>query len=152
MSTLYDHDFYSWTLEQAQALRRVADQRINAMPELDWLELAQEVEDLGRSLERELYSRFSVLLVHLLKWRHQPSLRGMSWELTIAHQRLELSRLLAKNPGLKTKVAAEYADAYQSARLQAAKETGLALASLPSVCPFTREQALDEGFLPEATT
>ena len=152
MSTLYDHDFYSWTLEQAQALRRVADQRINAVPELDWLELAQEVEDLGRSLERELYSRFSVLLVHLLKWWRQPSLRGMSWELTIAHQRLELSRLLAKNPGLKPKVATGCADAYQSARLQAAKETGLALASLPSVCPFTPERALDEGFLPEATT
>ena len=152
MSTLYDSDFYSWTLEQAHILRRAADQRINAVPELDWLELAQEVEDLGRSLERELYSRFSVLLVHLLKWRHQPSLRGVSWELSIAHQRLELIRLLAKNPGLKPKVEPEYEDAYRSARLQAARETGLALSALPAKCPFTREQALDDAFLPEATS
>jgi hypothetical protein len=152
MSTLHDRDFYSWTVEQAQALRRAADQRINAVPELDWAELAQEVEDLGRSLERELYSRLSMLLLHLLKWRHQPSMRGRSWELTIAHQRLELNRLLAKNPGLKPKVAAEFADAYEPARLQAAKETGLALSSLPSACPFTRDQVLDDGFLPEATS
>jgi len=66
------------------------DQRLNAMPNLDWLELAKEVEDLGRSLERELYSRFAILMAHLLKWRHQPSFRGTSWELTLAHQRLEL--------------------------------------------------------------
>jgi hypothetical protein len=149
MSTLYATDFYSWTREQAAMLRRAADQRLNAVPELDWHELAQEVEDLGRSLERELYSRFSVLLVHLLKWRYQLSLRGFSWELTIARQRFELSRLLAKNPGLKRKTASEFGDAYQAARLQAAKETGLALTSMPTDCPFEREQVLDEAFLPE---
>jgi Domain of unknown function DUF29 len=152
MSTLYATDFYSWTREQAAMLRRAADQRLNAVPELDWHELAQEVEDLGRSLERELYSRFSVLLVHLLKWRYQPSLRGFSWELTIARQRFELSRLLAKNPGLKRKAASEFGDAYQAARLQAAKETGLALTSMPTDCPFEREQVLDEAFLPEDGT
>ena len=150
MTTLHDTDFYSWTLEQARYLRRVADQRLNAPPELDWLELAQEVEDLGRSLERELYSRFSVLLAHLLKWRHQPSFRGTSWELTIAHQRLELGRLLASNPGLKAKADAEFADAYRAARLLVARETGLALAAFPARCPFTREQALSDTFLPEA--
>ena len=150
MTTLHDTDFYSWTLEQARHLRRVADQRLNAPPELDWLELAQEVEDLGRSLERELYSRFSILLVHLLKWCHQPSFRGTSWELTIAHQRLELGRLLARNPGLKAKVEAEFQDAYRSARLLAARETGLALTAFPARCPFTREQALSDTFLPEA--
>jgi hypothetical protein len=151
MSMLHDTDFYSWTLEQARVLRRAADQWVNAMPELDWLELALEVEDLGRSLGRELYSRFAVLLGHLLKWRHRPSLHGTSRELSIAHQRLELNRLLEKNPGLKPKAAVEYADAYRSARLQAAKETGLAIGSLPEVCPFTREQALHDAFLPEAT-
>ena len=150
MTTLHDTDFYSWTLEQARHLRRVADRRLNAPPELDWLELAQEVEDLGHALERELYSRFSVLLAHLLKWRHQPSFRGTSRELTIAHQRLELGRLLARNPGLKAKVEAEFQDAYRSARLLAARETGLALTAFPARCPFTREQTLSDTFLPEA--
>jgi hypothetical protein len=150
MSTLYEADFYSWTQEQARSLRRVADRRVNSVPELDWRQLAEEVQDLGRSLERELYSRYGVLLLHLLKWRHQPSLRGASWELTITHQRFELALLLARNPGLKRKLAREFADAYQSARLLAAKETGLALAIFPAACPFSRNQAVDSGFWPEA--
>lgn len=149
MSSLYETDFYSWAKEQAAGLRLLADRRPNTLPELDWQQLAQEVEGLGRSLERELYSRLTVLLLHLLKWHFQPSFQSKSWELTITNQRRELARLVAKNPGLKSKVAEEYKDAYAPARLQAASETGLALQSLPEVCPFSQAQALDENFWPD---
>lgn len=149
VSALYETDFYRWTQEQARHLRRAADLRVNAAPEIDWLELAEEVEDLGRSLERELYSRLSVLLAHLLKWQLQPSPCGNSWALTIAHQRLELARLLRKNPGLKAKVGGEFDDAYRAARLLAARETGFDMSVVPEHCPFTRSQALDESYLPE---
>jgi hypothetical protein len=149
VSALYETDFYRWTQEQARHLRRAADLRVNATTEIDWLELAEEIEDLGKSLERELYSRLSVLLAHLLKWQIQPSLRGNSWALTIAHQRFELGRLLRKNPGLKAKIAGEFGDAYRAARLLAARETGFDLELLPEHCPFTRAQVLDESFLPE---
>lgn len=44
---------------------------------------------MGRSEKRELESRLTVLLVHLLKWRHQPIRGGGSWQLTIDEQRLQ---------------------------------------------------------------
>ncbi len=69
---LYERDYYSWALEQAQALRA---RRTEA---LDWENLAEEVEGLGRGEVRELESRLEVLLVHLLKWRYQPKKRRRS--------------------------------------------------------------------------
>jgi hypothetical protein len=148
MSTLYETDFYSWTRTQAAGLRRLAERRLNAVPDLDWLELADEIEQLSRSLERELYSRYAVLLMHLLKWRFQPGHRCGSWQLTITDQRRELARLLAKNPGLKSKVAAEFADAYEPARLRAMSETGFGDDLFPPGCPWPLDQAVDAAFWP----
>lgn len=148
MATLYDTDFYSWTRTQAAGLRRLAEQRLNAAPDLDWLELADEVEQLSRSLERELYARYVVLLTHLLKWQFQPGFRCGSWQLTITGQRRELARLVAKNPGLKSKLAAEFADAYEPARLRAMSETGFAEDFFPSACPYPLDQAVEAAFWP----
>ena len=36
---LYEHDFYSWTQQQSQALRRAADERVNAPADVDWANL-----------------------------------------------------------------------------------------------------------------
>ncbi len=148
MSTLHETDFYSWTQAQAAGLRRLARMRLNTVPELDWQVLAEEVEGLGRSLERELYSRYVVLLSHLLKWRSQPGFRSRSWQLTITDQRRELARLLAKNPGLKSKVAAEFADAYEPARRRAMSETGLPDHAFPEACPYLVDQVGDGDFWP----
>lgn len=149
MSALHDRDFYTWSQAQAAGLRRIAELRLNDMPALDWHELAEEIEELGRSLERELRSRYVVLLLHLLKWRHQPGFRCGSWRLSVTNQRREIARLLRKNPGLKGRAADEFADAYEPARSKAASETGFALATFPELCPFSREQVENEGFWPD---
>ncbi len=66
---LYDQDFYGWTQQQAKALK----QRL--VMELDWQHLQEEIQALGRQEYRELVSRLSVLLGHLLKresiWRYE---------------------------------------------------------------------------------
>ena len=66
--------------------------------------LAEEIEDMGKSLWREWESRLKVLIVHLLKWVFQPELRGISWQLTIQEQRDQLHELLADNPSLKNQM------------------------------------------------
>ena len=142
MSKTYEADFYSWTRAQAEALRR------RSANELDWDNLAEELETLGRSEARELYSRYVVLLTHLLKWIRQPDRRGRSWENTIAIQRRELARHLRLNPGLVSVEAGEFADAYDRARREASSETDLDLAEFPETPPFTLEQAKDEAWLP----
>lgn len=148
MSTLYETDFYSWTQEQADSLRRAAAARPNDPAGLDWEHLAQEVWELGLSLEMELYHRYVVLVCHLLKWQAQPRGRGGSWRGTIKEQRYRITRLLRKNPGLKPVRAAEFADAYPEARERALDESSLPDDSLPVACPFTLEQVEDQAFWP----
>jgi Domain of unknown function DUF29 len=63
---LYDHDFYAWANEQAGLLRA------GRLSEADIEHIAEEIESMGRTEKRELISRLTVLLLHLLKWRYQP--------------------------------------------------------------------------------
>jgi hypothetical protein len=149
MRPLYETDFYSWTQEQAGVLRRAAAARPNDPAGLDWEHLAQEIWELGLSLEMELYHRYVVLICHLLKWRWQAKLRCGSWRGTIEEQRFRITRVLRKNPGLKPKRAEEFADAFEEARARALLETGLPDAMIPTACPFTLEEVEDRAFWPQ---
>ena len=62
---LYDLDFYAWSVQQAGRIRAAAGTHPNLL--IDWNEVAEEIEDLGKSLERELYSRLTTIIEHLLK-------------------------------------------------------------------------------------
>src|SRR5262245_15403138 len=95
-SKLYSDDFYTWTQTTAALIRA------GKWLDIDAESLAEEVESLGKSQQRELSSRLDVLLMHLLKWQYQPERRqiGQSWRSTIRTQRRELQRLLVQNPGL----------------------------------------------------
>jgi hypothetical protein len=136
----YEQDFYAWTQEQTQFLRSGQWQLI------DIQNLAEEIEDMGRAEKRELESRLEVLLMHLLKWQFQPSLRSRNWQLTIKEQRLRLQRHLKQNPSLKSAIPDIFA-VYQLAVVSAERETGLDI--FPDICPYTFEQILVEAFLPE---
>jgi hypothetical protein len=140
---LYDSDYYTWALTQAHALRH------GRFKDIDLPNLVDEVEDMARSESRELESRLEVLLAHLLKWTYQPAAQSKSWQLTIREQRLRVRKLLERSPGLKSKVSELFADAYEGARLQAAKETPLQVEDFPTVCSWTFEEATDDGFWPE---
>ncbi len=148
MGTLYDRDFYSWALEQAEALRLAAGARINTPAALDWENLAEEIESLGKSQASELESRYYQLLTHLLKWTFQAKRRSRSWQGTIAEQRYQLDKLVRGNPGLKPSRARRFRAAYEGARELAAIETGLSVETFPSECPWTIDQAMDKAFWP----
>ena len=136
---LYDHDFYTWTQTTTALIRA------GKWLDIDAESLAEEVESLGKSQQRELSSRLDVLLLHLLKWQYQPEKRqtGQSWRSTIRTQRRELRRLLMQNPGLQPLVESAITDSYAEARLDAVDETGLPLATFPSSCPWTLRQVLE---------
>jgi hypothetical protein len=143
LEDLYDADFYTWSLRQADAARR------RSANELDWDNLAEELDALSRSEVRELFSRYVVLLQHLLKWMVQPDGRGRSWRNSIANQRDAIVRHLEQNPGLKAKEAEEFAAAYVAARREASTETDLDLEAFPEAPPFTMDEAKDGSFWPE---
>ena len=137
MTKLYDRDFLAWTQDQADALRR------RSSNELDWENLLEEVESLGKQQRNELRSHLIILLVHLLKWRLQPERRGRSWELTIREQRKESNRVLLENPSLNPELGAILAEAYGTAVLRAERETRLASSLFPEVMPFGWREVME---------
>jgi Domain of unknown function DUF29 len=141
-NTLYEQDFHAWAMHQAELLRN----RKLDCADLD--NIAEEIESMGRSVKRELTSRLIVLLLHLLKWRHQPAFRGNSWRLTIKGQRVSLRQHLRDNPSLKSYLDHAMIDAYDSATIEAERQTGLAAETFPPTSPFSFDQAISDEFWP----
>jgi hypothetical protein len=139
----YDTDVYAWTLQNAALLRA------GRLGEIDALNIAEELESMGKSIRHAVRSRLAVLMAHLLKWRHQAEKRSRSWQNTIRVQRLDIAELLADNPSLKSMPAATLDQSYAKARLLAAADTGLDESRFPEHCPFTVEQVLSDDYWPE---
>src|SRR6201993_4776857 len=119
-------DLYSWARRQAELLRA------GRLSEIDAAAIAEEIDDVGEEQYDKLESAFRVLMLHLLKWDHQPSMRSRSCTLTIREQRRRAERQLRKNPGLKSQLDEALEAAYEDARLEAANEIGLPLGVFPA--------------------
>ena len=143
MSATYDGDVVAWANEQAALLRA---RRFDL---LDIEHIADEVEDVGKSEERELASRMAVLIAHLLKWTFQPHRRGRSWRATISLQRKAIERRLQRTPSLKSELddpewrAIVWGDGVTIA----AQETGLG--DLPEEPLWSFDRIRDPGFMPD---
>ncbi len=143
MSANYQQDYYAWTQEQSALIRA------GQFSKLDWANLAEEIEDMGKTEKRTLESRLEVLLMHLLKWQVQQDRRSKSWRLTIADQRRRLDKLLRENPSLKAVLPESIEDIYPSAVIAAVNETGLDVERFPVSCPYTHPQIFDPDYLPD---
>lgn len=99
----YDADLALWAEDQARALRDAGSAGTN-LP-IDWENVAEEIESLGRSQGRELASRIAVILVHLMKLEASPASdpRGQ-WLETIGQQRGDIERVLADSPSLRPRI------------------------------------------------
>ncbi|MDQ7089971.1 MAG: DUF29 domain-containing protein [Methylococcales bacterium] len=139
---IYETDFYGWTQQQAALLK---DGRLNL---LDLTNIIEEIESMGRSEKRELQSRLTILLLHLLKWKFQPSKKSRSWRLSIDEQRIQFLDVLKENPSLKPRLNDILEDAYRLAIVKAAKETKLSKKDFPSICPWNWEEIMDSEFYP----
>ena len=139
----YEADFFAWANAQAKALRETRPNH------LDWANIAEELESMGRSERAEMESRLRLILTHLLKWRHQSWMRTRSWRNTLWVQRRDLEKHLRRNPSLRPMVTEALREEYEAALLDAYNETKLPDGAMPSDCPFTPEQVLDLGYLPD---
>jgi len=139
-ASLYETDFYNWTVEQSKRLR------LGEFDGLDLDNLAEEIESLGKQQRDELENRLGVLIGHLLKWDLQLELRGKSWRLTIKEQRFQIQKLIRKNPSLKSYLAEAIAESFELALILVEKETPIESKDLPKSCPYTSTQILDVNF------
>ena len=139
----YDQDIVAWAHEQALLLRS------GQLSAIDAEHLAQEIEAVSASERRELRNRLKVLLQHLLKWQYQPERRTRSWLATMLEQRDSIEDVLKTSPSLQISFADDLASAYSSAVRYAAEETGKDARAFPRTCPYSSNNVLLDGWLPE---
>ena len=145
MTTIsYETDVVAWANEQAKLIRA------RQFELLDLERIAEEIEDVGKSEQRELASRMAVLMAHLLKWQFQPEKRTSSWRSTIRNQRNDIEDMVAENPSLKRLIPEKIASAYPKAVALASDETGFPKKTFPVACPYTETEILNEDFWPES--
>jgi len=136
----YDSDFYSWSQEQGRLVRE------GRWSEIDRDNVADEIESLGREQFNKLESAIRVILIHMLKWDHQPSRQSRSWAISIATHRVHLEDVLEDNPGLKPRIPEAIGRAYRIARLEAANETGLKKSAFSDGCPYSFDDITSRTF------
>src|SRR5580692_6630301 len=114
----YDDDFYAWTQHQAAVLREmaIADNRF------DRENVAEEIEDLGRSYRDTVRSQVRRIIEHFLKLQYSPAQAPrLGWMSTVADARAELGDKLSAT--LRRDAANRLRALYGTARYQA--ELGL---------------------------
>lgn len=138
----YEMDVVAWAKEQAQLIRD------GKFALLDLEHIAEEIEDVGKSEQRELANRMALLLTHLLKWQFQPERQGNGWARTIKERRNGVLNRLEEMPSLKAKLAdLKWRNGvWSDAVAQASDETGLAC--FPESCPWKMADVLTHEWLP----
>jgi uncharacterized protein DUF29 len=103
MSQTTIDDRYAWAMETARRLR--AGEPVNRV------EVAVEIEQMGRCDARELDSRVTQILEHLLKLRLLDAtdleMNSRGWQASIARQRGEIMSLLEESPSLKRRITVQ---------------------------------------------
>jgi Domain of unknown function DUF29 len=144
-SELYESDYYAWIQNQVRALH---EHRVEA---IDWANVAEEIEDLGKSEKRSIESRIARIVEHLLKLAYAParmrSLNRRGWELSIREARRQIRRRISESPSLRRKTPEMFPHAYESGRNAALIGLNLPDSALPEASPWTLEQVLDDSFL-----
>jgi len=145
---LYDQDFFEWTRQNAELLRK------GCLSEIDVDNLAEEVADMGKRDRREMDSCLTKLMLHLLKWQMQPALRygesgRSSWLNSIVHSRVMLEKIFKQSPSLKRLAEESVLEVYPGAVREASVQTRIDRQSFPQDCPYSLAQLLDQDYLPE---
>ncbi len=143
LKELYTEDESIWIFENVKLIRE------GKIDEVDWANIAEELELIGKSQFREVYSRMKELIFHLLKWKYQKDFRSNSWKYSIRNQRGDLQEIFNDSKNLKNYAFQNFERVYSDARKLTSDETGLERNIFPISSPFTLEEIMKEEFFPE---
>ncbi len=139
--SLYDRDFYAWTQEQAELLRRGSA----AANRLDFDLIAEEIEDLGKSELHTVQSLCEHIVEHFLKLEYS----GLDeptdhWRQEITEWRLQIEKKLTRSMIAKLDLPQRYRSALRLLRYFERDVPGL-MQRVPAECPYSLEQILGSG-------
>ncbi|MDJ0578379.1 MAG: DUF29 domain-containing protein [Xenococcaceae cyanobacterium MO_234.B1] len=140
--TGYEEDYYLWIKTMVKRLKE------RNYSQIDWDNLIEEIEDMGRSQKRAIESLLMGLTEPLLKLKYWESERERNkghWESEVVNFRVLLKKRLQESPSLKAKLE----DIYQEI-LPDSKKSLSRLFELPEQINLTLEQILDEDWFPES--
>jgi len=147
--SLYDDDFYAWTQQQAELLRRLP----TVSNRLDIEHVAEEIEDLGKSELHSVQSLCEHIIEHFLKLEFsgldEPAAH---WRREITEWRLQIEKKRTRTIVAKLDLPARYRSAPRMLRYFETDVPGL-MARLPPECPYSLDQIIgagDEDWFPEA--
>jgi Domain of unknown function DUF29 len=145
----YDRDFVSWTRQQAKLLRRAAARR--PMTDLDFENLAEEIESLGKRDHRALTSNVARIIEHLLKLQHSRAEEprgGQETSVDVRHSKAR--KVLADSLRLKPELQAALDESYEDGRRFAARALRREIDPdvLPERCPYSLDQILNRDWWP----
>ncbi len=109
---LHDRDFNLWVEKTKKAIQN------RDFENMDWDNLLDEIDDMGKSEKRSLDSYMQRLIEHILKlkyWDEEVERCRKGWQQEVVNFRNRIKRILKKNPSLKNYLKSEYADLYQDA-------------------------------------
>src|SRR5580658_6885656 len=133
--SLYDTDFVEWSTRTADLLRR------GRLAGLDLENVAEEIEDLGKSERSAVRSQLRRMLVHLVKSRIQPERSGAIWRGSVASARTEILDHFGDSPSLRKHTEINLQRIHREAVELALVETNLAAHEanphIPEECPYT---------------
>jgi hypothetical protein len=133
----YDTDILLWSEQQADLLRRRAS---NA---LDWDNLAEEIEDVGRSQLRAVESHLVQALLHDLKAEAWPLSREVPhWQAEARGHRDDARAAFTPSMAQRIDVATLYRRALR--RLPDTADDAPPL-PVPATCPVTLAELLGDG-------
>jgi len=142
MSNLYDQDILLWSEHQADLLRRRAAGELVNEAELDWPNIAEEIESVGNEQLHAVESFMVQALLH--------DLRATAWPLSrdVPHWRAEARRFRGDAasrfaPSMRQRI--DMAKVYRRAlRAMPATMDDQPPLSLPETCPVTLDELLAE--------
>ena len=141
LKELYETEYDQWLIKTIKLLEN---------RQLEWLDyenLIEELESLGRSEKNAVKSLLLQIIIHLMLyqfWQVERDRSANHWAGEIITFRVQLEDKLTTN--LRNFLENELDKIYQNARLIVQKKTQIK--SLPEQCPYSLEQLLDKNWFP----
>ena len=145
--SLYVDDIYAWTQQQAEVLRRLAETRRDLPNELDLENVAEEIEDAGKSELHRIEGFVRLILLHLVKAASVRDARAADhWRKEVKIWRIDLRKDLTASMRAKIDLDAAWEVAATKAEIDLATAGDQVIPGLPGRCPFAVDDLAGEPF------